>query len=774
MGGEGVTRAKIIDDAIQQLIEQTTSQAKKKSVENSATAAATIRSTIIWAGVGVIIAIFLGLFISRIITNPIKVICDVADKVAKGDMNVSLETDREDEIGSLSKSFKNMIEKINALVADANMLAQAAVAGRLATRADAEKHSGDYRKIVEGINKTLDAVIIPLNVAADYVDRIGKGDIPPKITESYNGDFNAIKNNLNACIDGLGGLTEANAVMQRMAVNDHTKKVEGSYVGVFAALAVATNQVRERLLVVTNLFNRLATGDTSRLEEYKKIGRRSEEDVLIPAIVKCMENIHKLIEDATMLSRAAVEGKLSSRVDVAKHEGDYRKIVEGVNNTLDSVIGPLNVAANYVDQISKGDVPQKITESYYGDFNTIKDNLNILIDAMNEVTKAALEIAAGNLTVVIKERSPQDKLMQAMAAMVASLRESVETLSVISRGDLTVKVNVRSNHDALALALEAMVNKLQEVVTDVKSAVNNVASGSQELSASSQQLSQGATEQAAAAEETSASMEEMGASISQNADNALQTEKIAVKAAEDARDSGKAVAETVTAMKSIAEKISIIEEIARQTDLLALNAAIEAARAGEHGKGFAVVASEVRKLAERSQSAAGEIKKLSASSVQVAEQAGALLTKLVPDIQHTAQLVQEISASSAEQNSGVKQINNALLQLDQVIQSNAASAEQMAATSEELTSQAEMLSESISFFKAENAEKTPMSKSSSVRKPQYLGMNSAKPRAPLPAKAKSRLAIPGADAPPKSGGLVLKLDNPAKEKEESDGEFEKY
>ncbi len=200
-------------------------------------------------------------------------------------------------------------------------------------------------------------------------------------------------------------------------------------------------------------------------------------------------------------------------------------------------------------------------------------------------------------------------------------------------------------------------------------------------------------------------MEQMSANIKQNAENSAQTEKIAKKSSEDAIEGGRSVAETVDAMKAIASKISIIEEIARQTNLLALNAAIEAARAGEHGKGFAVVASEVRRLAERSQTAAGEISKLSSSSVEIAEKAGAMLSKIVPDIQKTAELVQEISAASSEQNSGVEQLNGAIQQLNQVIQQNASASEEMASTAEELTSQAEQLLQSVDFFKLETKVK---------------------------------------------------------------------
>ena len=248
-------------------------------------------------------------------------------------------------------------------------------------------------------------------------------------------------------------------------------------------------------------------------------------------------------------------------------------------------------------------------------------------------------------------------------------------------------------------AFDVLVAAIRERISAVQAAAGEVAGGAGQVSSTAQQLSQGTTEQASAGEEVSASMEEMNANIKQSSDNALTTEKLAEKTAKDAAEGGRAVFESVEAMKQIASKIGIIEEISRQTNLLALNAAIEAARAGEAGKGFAVVASEVRKLAERSQVAAGEITTLSQTSVAVAERAGAVIKAIVPDIQKTAELVQEIAVGSREQTSGVEQINKALSQLDQVIQQNAAAAEELASMSEELTGQAESMKDALAFFK---------------------------------------------------------------------------
>jgi methyl-accepting chemotaxis protein len=285
-------------------------------------------------------------------------------------------------------------------------------------------------------------------------------------------------------------------------------------------------------------------------------------------------------------------------------------------------------------------------------------------------------------------------------AISKPLARAVEVADAIAGGDLTSQVEVSGKDETAKLlaAMRAMTEKLAEVIGEVRSGAGALSSAATQVSATSANLSQGTSEQAASVEETSSSLEQMSSSITQNAENSRATEAMASSGAKNAEESGSAVTQTVQAMKDIAERISIIEEIAYQTNLLALNAAIEAARAGEHGKGFAVVATEVRKLAERSQKAAGEISALSGQSVKVAEKSGQLLTELVPTIRKTADLVQEVAAASQEQSSGVAQINKAMAQVDQVTQRNAAASEELASTAEEMSSQAEALQDLVAFF----------------------------------------------------------------------------
>ncbi|WP_050741276.1 methyl-accepting chemotaxis protein [Acetobacterium bakii] len=651
--------------------------------------------------------------------KPIIKLKEVADQVAVGKVDVDIEITTNDEIGDLMLSFETMIQNNMGMNEAAQRMAQgdfkveitprseddvisysmiavmkemnrvhdaiikignAALEGQLNYRGNTNEYTGAYKDLIISLNTVINTFVKPLKVANKAIERIGNGVLPPKITTEYKGDFNDLKSNINACIDGLGALTETGEVLHRLYINDFSTKMEGTYLGIFGDLATSVNEIQEKLNYIHAIVNNVSNGVMSDYDELMTSGKRSDEDEFVPSMIQMIENIHSLVSEADEMTRLAVEGDLEHRGNPSKFRGEYARVISGFNQTLDATIAPIQATSAALDELSKGNLSFIMEGDFKGHHGQIKENMNRTFNFLKNYV--------ADITTLLK---------------------------LIGEGDLTKEIDTyyHGDYNAAKLVLNSITTNLSEVMKDINGAAEQVNAGAIQISDGGQALAQGTTEQASSIQELTASIEEVAAETKRNAKNANEANERALEVRTNAEVGNSQMSKMVSAMveineasQNISKIIKVIDDIAFQTNILALNAAVEAARAGQHGKGFAVVAEEVRNLAARSAEAAKETTGLIEGSIEkaaigtrIADETAESLVEILNEIEKVTGLVGHIARASNDQASEIAQITKGIEQVSIVVQTNAATAEESAASGEELSSQAEMLKQMISAFK---------------------------------------------------------------------------